>query len=273
MKRTKLTAFLLSAMMLGACGGNAAENDIKETSGTITDETLVTTAKAESAEITSSTETVETTSEIETAETTALSEETEVAETAVDIEIDQVEYSYDAELAAEEVNRFNGIAEQVAVATNNFLIEAKEGGYGMIDGAEGTFFCAYIDDGIWLLFLDHVDCFECADEFVQWWGCGEADKDSEYKFIEDNDSRFALRLAQALPDVKNASVGAWIENGECKAVYYTESTTTGDYQLDNYFGAGGWIAPTCEWDGYNQGVSDDGNFVGTYPVLGFEVIK
>lgn len=263
MKKAKLTAFLSAVIILSGCN-SAPAGDITETNGTTTDAVPVITEK-----------------EVESVETTATSDEkdengeanTESSETIVNTEQEisetsAPEYDYDAALAAEEVTRLNGIAEEVAIATNSFLEEAKAGGYGMIDGAEGTFVYAYIDDGIWLLFLDNVDCFECADEFVQWWGCGEADKDSEYKFIEDNDSRFALRLAQALPDVKNASVGAWIENGECKAVYFTESTTAGDYQLDIFFREGGWAANTCEWDGYNQGVSEEGNFVGTYPVLG-----
>ena len=231
MKKIKITAFLLSLMMLSGCGGSGAGD--------------VTTDADDIADI----------------------EEEFVEDEEVEEE-EELEYDYDLTVATEEITKANAKAEEFSKKMSAFLAEAKAGGYGMADGAEGTYITAYVEDGLWMINIDDTDCFTYVEDELEWWGYSEADETTIKDEAEDNDTLLAIYLRDAFPNVTVGSMGAWVENNECKAAYFTATTTTGDYQVEELFGKGGWTANTCEWDGYNQGVSEEGNFVGTYPVLG-----
>ena len=238
MKKIKISALLLAAIMACSCNSGTPSNSYVDENGTpIEDEDYIDDFFTE--------------------------EEEE--------EIEEPEYDYDAAAAAEEIKGFNVKAEDFAKSINGFLSEAAAGGYGMAEG--GTLMTAYAEEGLWMITIDDADCFVYPEDGLEWWGYGEADASTDKALAEDNDTLLAIWLRDAFADITDASVGAWLENGECKAVYYTDDTTTGDIQIEFMMGEGGWLEPTCEWDTYNQGVSDEGNFVGTYPVLGFEVIE
>lgn len=237
MKKIKISALLLVALMVCGCNGGTPSDKYVDENGTpIEDENYV--------------------------DDFFLEEEEDEEEP---------EYDYDAAVAAEEIKALNVEAENFAKSINGFLSEAAAGGYGMMEGS--TLVTAYVEEGLWIINVEDTDCFALPEDGLEWWGYGEADASTDKALAEDNDTLLAIWLCEAFPNITDASVGAWLENGECKAVYYTDDTTTGDIQIEFMMGKGGWIAPSCEWDGYNQGVSDDGNFVGTYPILGFEVIE
>ncbi len=185
-------------------------------------------------------------------------------------EYEEPEYDYDPVAVAEKAKSLNKTADSIRNEIDSFLLKAALSGYGMTAGGEGTFLCIYIDEGVWTVMLDDTECFVYNEE-MEWFGYGEADSTTEKADAEDPDTLLALAFATKFPDIKNGSAGAWIEGGSCKAAYFTEDTTAGDGQMDYLLGEGGWLEKYCEWDGYNQGMSDEGNIVGTSPVLEFAV--
>ena len=238
MKKTKIVALLLAALITSGCGGaSSGETTVTNEQGQLVPE-----------------------------EMTDTDEEFEEEEEA---EVTEPEYDYDAAAAAEEVKKLNAEAESIANSIGGFLAEAAAGGYGMTEG--GTLVTAYVEGGLWSIYIDDTDYFTAVEDDLEWWGYGEADAATDTALAEDNDTLFAAWLCKAFPHITDASIGAWVENGECKAVYYTDDTTSGDFQIEFLLGEGGWLEPACEWDTYNQGVSDEGNLVGTYPVLGIEI--
>lgn len=194
----------------------------------------------------------------------------EEADYEEEAEIPEPEYDYDPAEVSEKVKGLNKTADSIRDEISAFLVKAVFGGYGMNLGGEGTFMSIYIEDGTWTVIIDDTECFGYTEE-MEWFGYGEADSTTEKVDAEDPDTLLALALVTKFPDIKNGSAGAWIEDGSCKAAYYTEDTTAGDGQMDYMLGDGGWTEKTCEWDGYNQGMSDEGNIVGTSPVLKFAV--
>lgn len=187
-----------------------------------------------------------------------------------DEDYEEPEYDYDPAAVAAKAKELNGVADSFRTEIGAFLSKASLSGYGMTAGGEGTFMSIYIEEGIWMVSVDDTDCFSYTEE-MEWFGYGEADSTTSAADAEDPDTLFALELMKKFPGIKNGSAGAWIQDGSCVAAYFTENTTAGDGQMDYMMGPGGWLESYCEWDGYNQGMSDEDNIVGTSPVLGFAV--
>lgn len=183
---------------------------------------------------------------------------------------EEPEYSYDPETVSEKAKKLNRTADAIRDEIGGFLLKSVFGGYGMTLGGEGTFMSICIEDGLWMISVDDTDYFNSTEE-MEWFGYGEADSSTDKADAEDPDTLLAIALVKKFPEIKNGSAGVWLQGGSCKAAYFTEDTTAGDGQLDFMLGEGGWTAKTCEWDGYNQGISDEGNIVGTSPVLKFAV--
>ena len=226
------------------------------------------------AEITEATKEAETTTVVEeTTETEEYYEEEEYYEDEEyyeEEEEEEPEYDYDPAVVAEKVKSLNKTAGAIGDEVGAFLVKAVFSGYGMNLGGEGTFMSIYIEDGLWTISIDDTDYFNYTEE-MEWFGYGEADSSTTKEDAEDPDTLLAIALVKKFPEIKNGSAGLWLQSGGCKAAYFTEDTTAGDGQIDFMLGEGGWIEKTCEWDGYNQGMSDEGNIVGTSPVLKFAV--
>ncbi len=187
-------------------------------------------------------------------------------------DIEEPEYDYDAAVVAEKVKTLNGTADAIRGEIGAYLQTAANNGYGMLPGSEGSLITIYIEEGIWMVTVDNTDSFAYVEDeeeeiIMEWFGYGEADSSTSTADAEDADTLFAIALAKKFPEIQNGSAGAWVQDGSCLAAYYTEDTTAGDGQMDFLLGAGGWTESYCEWDTYNQGMSDEGNVVGTSPVL------
>lgn len=256
-----------------------------------TEKTTVSTTKAATAateEITTSSNTKPTTTTVKTSVTTILTttsattttattttsavvEEEDWEEEEEEEEEWEPEYDYSPVEVATEALKHNATADSFIKSVNGFLTKAKSGGYGMINGEEGSIVYIYVEDGLWMVSVDNTDCFKYKEEVMEWSGYGEADKNTSTSDAEDPDTLFAIYMAKEFPNIYNASAGVWVEDGKCKAAYFTDDTTSGDSQMEFLLGEGGWTESSCEWDGYNQGMSEDGNVVGTSPVLKFKV--
>ena len=182
----------------------------------------------------------------------------------------QPEYDYDPAAVAEKAELLNKTADSIRDEICLFLTNSASGGYGMNPDGEGTYMSIYIEDGLWTVSVTDTGCFGYTEE-MEWFGYGEADSTTDETEVEEPDTLLAIALAKRFPEIENGSAGAWLQDGSCKAAYFTEDTTSCDGQMDYMMGDGGWTSETCEWDGYNQGMSDEGNIVGTSPVLKFAV--
>lgn len=185
-------------------------------------------------------------------------------------EYEEPEYDYDPAEVAAKVKTLNKTADSIRDEISAFLVKAVFGGYGMTLGGEGTFMAISIEDGVWTVMVDDTEAFRYKED-MEWFGYGEADSTTDKADAEEPDTLLAIALVKKFPHIKNGSAGVWLEGGSCKAAYFTEDTTAGDGQMDYLLGEGGWLEKYCEWDGYNQGMSEEGNIVGTSPMLKFAV--
>lgn len=252
----------------------AGEGVTAETTHASAEETTSTTAAAVASEVT--TTTTQTTTVTTTTTTSVQTEadedvwEDEYYYEDEEEEAEEPEYDYDPTAVAEKAKKLNKTADSIRDEISAFLVKAVFGGYGMTLGGEGTFIGIFIEDGVWTVSVDDTECFRYKEE-MEWFGYGEADSSTEKSDAEDPDTLLAIALVKKFPDIQNGSAGGWLEDGSCKAAYFTEDTTAGDGQMDYLLGEGGWTEKYCEWDGYNQGMSEESNVVGTSPVLKFAV--
>lgn len=119
-----------------------------------------------------------------------------------------------------------------------------------------------VENGVWKVTNSTLDSFLSGGKYT-WSGSGSSDSTSE-DIAEDE---LARSLAEVLPNVTTGGIAVWLEGGACKAVSFTADSTSPDAQTLALMGKGGWTADTCEWDGKTAGVSNDGNIVGTSPML------
>ena len=165
----------------------------------------------------------------------------------------------------EEVEEANANAQSVKDQILTFLTKMDMQVCGMKLSASSTSLITIsVDNGVWKVTNSTPDSF-MSGKFT-WSGSGSSDSSSE-DIAEDELARY---LAEIFPDITTAGIAAWLEGGKCMAVTFTADSSSPDAQTLALLGAGGWIEETCEWDGETEGVSKDGNIVGTTPVLGMK---
>ncbi len=121
-----------------------------------------------------------------------------------------------------------------------------------------------VEDGVWKVTNGTPDSFR--SNMYTWNGSGSSDSGSE----DGAEDFMAAQLADRMPNVKSAGISAWFESGSCLAVSFTVDSSTPDSQVTGNMGEGGWLETEFEWDGKVEGVSTDGNVVGTSPKLRME---
>lgn len=121
-----------------------------------------------------------------------------------------------------------------------------------------------VEDGVWKVTNGTPDSFR--SNMFTWNGSGSSDSGSE----DGAEDFMAAQLADRMPNVKSAGISAWFESGGCLAVSFTEDSSTPDSQVTGNMGEGGWLETEFEWNGKDEGVSTDGNVVGTSPKLRME---
>jgi len=218
----------------------AATTTTAVTTTKVTTTAATTKVTTTTAATTTTSATTTTTAAATTARTTTTTLDTEICEEEEYEEEEEPEYDYNPLEAATEVLKHNATADSFIKSVNSFLTKAKSGGYGMINGEEGSIIYFYVEDGLWMVSVDNTDCFNYKEEVMEWGGYGEADKNTSTASAEDPDTLLAIHMAKEFPAIYNASAGVWVEDGKCKAAYFTDDTTSGDSQIEYMFGVGGW---------------------------------
>lgn len=156
-----------------------------------------------------------------------------------------------------------GIQKQVDV----FLSNADTAGYGMNkSGTNIDKLTVTVYQGTWTVTSGGSGRYDSGAGFT--WTSGSGDSDSTKIGIKDACGLLAINLANALPEVYNASVVVSLKGGKCVAVAYCDELATGLTEGVHYpMLVNGEFPVSFTWNRANAGVSGDGYVVGTAPVV------
>lgn len=170
------------------------------------------------------------------------------------------------------VNNANALAGKMRDNITYFLTQADTEGYGMFMSHTAT--CDIVitvnNDGDWNIVTTNHQAF-VSHYSTTWSGSGSGRFDDSAAATSSNaEDKLAAYLANSFRDFRYGFAKVHLVGGVCTAVYVTGDQ---DYDLPasiNFpaFGAdSGWATTSYGWNGFDQGITENGIFVGTSPVI------
>ncbi len=172
------------------------------------------------------------------------------------------------------VNAANTMASYIGKYIDTYLTDADTYGYGMKWYDAKCLVTGIVDgNGRWELMLSDTDCFK-STENGKWEKSAVANANESKSDTDSASKKLAIELAKMFPDMKNCCFEAYLANGRCVAIWFTNSTDTpslvsgfyGGSLADDY----GWKDYSFSWNGTTAGITNEGYVVGTYPQLGLK---
>lgn len=160
----------------------------------------------------------------------------------------------------------NSTAASLKNTIDTFLVECDVNRFGMMRGESSiSTLSIKIENNAWTITADNTDCFKSSDK-VSWYNDNQPSSASDTKVGADNAlTLMEIKLADLFTDTENGYAKAYLEDGRCKRVYFSENTTSAISELDSV------INDESAWDSFKwqqeSGISKEGYIVGTAPSI------
>ncbi len=164
-----------------------------------------------------------------------------------------------------QVTSANSTAASIQKSVNVFLTQANTERYGMFAShAVSTTGVIAVTGGTWTLTGIDPTVFVQTGH-ITWSGSGTGQANTPPANSANAEDVLVTQLANAFPDLETAYISFYLEDGSCKAVYFSADTDAAFTMLA--FGPGGWSADQYAWDGARAGICTEGYVVGTSPAV------
>ncbi|MGN0700798.1 MAG: hypothetical protein ACI4J8_07355 [Oscillospiraceae bacterium] len=180
------------------------------------------------------------------------------------------------------VTSANSTAASIKNNIDSFLTTCDTNGYGMLKGsANQTTIDITVSNGTWSVTGLTVSAFKSGGNKT--WvatGSGSAGASKVGSAASNPTNLLAIELADLFPEIKNASIKAYLEGGKTLAVAYTADknsamsagTDCPTITSGTSTTTGGWshaasASPVFSWNNSTAGVSSTGFIVGTAPIV------
>ena len=178
------------------------------------------------------------------------------------------------------VTSANSTAASIKNNIDSFLTTCDTNGYGMLKGsANNTTITITVSNGTWSVAGLATSAFKSGGNKT--WsatGTGTAGAAKTGSSAANPTNLLAIELADLFPEIKSASITAYIEGGKTLAVAYTadkaSALSAGDYPTitpGTSSTTGGWTQTSgtavFSWNNSTAGVSSTGYIVGTAPIV------
>lgn len=180
------------------------------------------------------------------------------------------------------VTSANSTAASIKNNIDSFLTTCDTNGYGMLKGsANNTTITITVSNGTWSVAGLATSAFKSGGNKT--WaasGSGTAGASKTGTPASNPTNLLAIELADLFPEIKSASITAYLEGGKTLAVAYTADKTTAmsagtdcpGLTAGTSSATGGWThsasaSPVFSWNNSTAGVSSTGFIVGTAPIV------
>ena len=177
------------------------------------------------------------------------------------------------------VTSANSTAASIKNNIDSFLTSCDTNGYGMLKGsANNTTISITVSSGTWTVSGLNTSAFKSGNG-KSWAGTGSGSAGDTKVSVSAPESLLAIELADLFPEIKTASIVAYIEGGKTLAVAYTADTGNALSISTDCPGitsgtpttTGGWSqtnsAAIFSWNNSTAGVTSTGFIVGTAPIV------
>lgn len=180
------------------------------------------------------------------------------------------------------VTSANSTAASIKNNIDSFLTTCDTNGYGMLKGSSNnTTITITVSNGTWSVAGLAPAAFKSGGNKT--WaatGSGTAGASKTGTAASNPSNLLAIELADLFPEIKSASITAYLEGGKTLAVAYTADKNTAMSSGTDLPGitvgtsttTGGWshasgASPVFAWNNSTAGVSSTGLIVGTAPIV------